>query len=133
MLQLCTHLRMHGEVIPLDDSWRARILSANDDYARNALRVLALAYHELPPRVGSYTAERVEVNLVFLGLTAMMDPPRPEVTEAVSTCRKAGVRMVMITGDYGLTAEILGTAHWHADHAEPIDPDGCRIGAAQRY
>jgi magnesium-transporting ATPase (P-type) len=57
--------------------------------------------------VGSYTAERVEANLVFLGLTAMMDPPRPEVTEAVSTCRKAGVRMVMITGDYGLTAESL--------------------------
>ncbi len=107
VLQLCTFLRMHGEVIPLDDSWRARILSANDDYARNALRVLALAYHELPPRVGSYTAERVEANLVFLGLTAMMDPPRPEVTEAVSTCRKAGVRMVMITGDYGLTAESL--------------------------
>jgi magnesium-transporting ATPase (P-type) len=107
VLQLCTFLRLHGEVIPLDDSWRARILSANDDYARNALRVLALAYHELPPRVGSYTAERVEANLVFLGLTAMMDPPRPEVTEAVSTCRKAGVRMVMITGDYGLTAESL--------------------------
>ena len=93
----------------------AGILSANDDYARNALRVLALAYHELPPRVGSYTAERVEVNLIFLGLTAMMDPPRPEVTEAVSTCRQAGVRMVMITGDYGLTAEILGAAHRHAD------------------
>ncbi len=107
VLQLCTYIRMHGEVIPLDDSWRARVLSANDDYARNALRVLALAYHELPPRVGSYTAERVEANLVFLGLTAMMDPPRPEVTEAVSTCRKAGVRMVMITGDYGLTAESL--------------------------
>ncbi len=107
VLQLCTHIRMHGEVTPLDDSLRTRILSANDDYARNALRVLALAYHELPQRVGSYTAERVEVNLVFLGLTAMMDPPRPEVTEAVSTCRKAGVRMVMITGDYGLTAESL--------------------------
>jgi len=107
VLQLCTHIRMHGEVIPLGDSLRTRILSANDDYARGALRVLALAYHELPQRVGSYTAERVEVNLVFLGLTAMMDPPRPEVTEAVSTCRQAGVRMVMITGDYGLTAESL--------------------------
>jgi Ca2+-transporting ATPase len=107
VLQLCTHIRMHGEVVPLDDQWRTRVLSANDDYSRNTLRVLALAYHELPPRVGSYTAERVEVNLVFLGLAAMMDPPRPEVTEAVSTCRNAGVRMVMITGDYGLTAESL--------------------------
>jgi magnesium-transporting ATPase (P-type) len=107
VLQLCTHIRMHGEVLPLDDSWRARVLSANDDYARSALRVLALAYHALPQRVGSYTAERVEVNLVFLGLTAMMDPPRPEVMEAVKTCHRAGVRMIMITGDYGLTAESL--------------------------
>ena len=107
VLQLCTYILMHGEVIPLDDSWRARILSANDDYARNALRVLALAYHALPPRVGSYTAEEVEVNLVFLGLAAMMDPPRPEVMEAVKACHQAGVRMVMITGDYGLTAESL--------------------------
>jgi Ca2+-transporting ATPase len=107
VLQLCTHIRMHGEVVPLDDNWRTHIQSANDDYARNALRVLALAYRGMPQRVGSYTPERVETNLVFLGLTAMMDPPRPEVAEAVSTCRKAGVRMVMITGDYGLTAESL--------------------------
>jgi Ca2+-transporting ATPase len=107
VLQLCTHIRMHGEVIPLDDSWRARVLSANDDYARNALRVLALAYQALPQRVGSYTAERVEVNLVLLGLAAMMDPPRPEVMEAVKTCHRAGVRMIMITGDYGLTATSL--------------------------
>ena len=107
VLQLCTHIRMHGETIPLDDNWRRRIQSANDDYARNALRVLALAYHGMPPQVGSYTTQRVETGLVFLGLTAMMDPPRPEVAEAVSTCRKAGVRMVMITGDYGLTAESL--------------------------
>jgi magnesium-transporting ATPase (P-type) len=107
VLQLCTHIRMHGEILGLDENWRTRILSANDDYARNALRVLALAYQGLPQRVGSYTPERVETNLVFLGLAAMMDPPRPEVTEAVSTCRKAGVRMVMITGDYGLTAESL--------------------------
>lgn len=107
VLQLCTHIRIHGEVAPLDDSWRARILSAHDNYARNALRVLALAYHQLPPRSGGYAAERVEVNLVFLGLAAMMDPPREEVMEAVKTLQRAGVRMVMITGDYGLTAESL--------------------------
>src|SRR4030043_900895 len=82
VLLLCTHIRMHGEVIPLDDSWRTRVLSANDDYARNALRVLALAFHPLPQRVGSYSADKVEVNLVYLGLTAMMDPPGPEVAEA---------------------------------------------------
>ncbi len=127
ILQLCTHIRMHGEVLPLDDSWRNRILSANDDYARNALRVLALAYHGLPPRVGSFTAERVEVNMVFLGLTAMMDPPRPEVMEAVKTCHDAGVRMVMITGDYGLTAESLARRIGMLSEANPLILTGAEL------
>jgi P-type Ca2+ transporter type 2C len=127
VLQLCTFIRVHGEVIPLDDQWRSRVLSANDDYARNAMRVLALAYHELPHRVGSYAAEQVETNLVFLGLTAMMDPPRPEVTEAVNTCRKAGVRMVMITGDYGLTAESLARRIGLLTTANPLILTGAEL------
>jgi Ca2+-transporting ATPase len=127
VLQLCTYFRLHGEAVPLDDQWRGRILSANDDYARNALRVLALAYQELPPRVGSYTTQRVETNLVFLGLTAMMDPPRPEVTEAVNTCRKAGVRMVMITGDYGLTAESLARRIGLLNTANPLILTGAEL------
>jgi Ca2+-transporting ATPase len=127
VLQLCTFFRLHGEVIPLDDQWRGRIISANDDYARNALRVLALAYHELPPQVGSYSTERVETNLIFLGLTAMMDPPRPEVTEAVNTCRKAGVRMVMITGDYGLTAESLARRIGLLNTANPLILTGAEL------
>ncbi len=105
VLQLCTHILTHGEARPLDNTTRAEIMAANDDYARNALRVLALARRELPPRTGAYTPEKVEQDLTFLGLAAMMDPPRPEVAEAVKTCRQAGIRMVMITGDYGLTAE----------------------------
>src|SRR6185295_15707315 len=55
--------------------------------------------------VARYSQERVEQGLTFLGLAAMMDPPRPEVAAAVKTFREAGIRLVMITGDYGLTAE----------------------------
>ena len=95
------------QVVPLTQSMRAEILAANDDYARGALRVLALARRELPPRSGSYTAEGVEQDLTFLGLMAMMDPPRPQVEKAVQICREANIRIVMITGDYGLTAESL--------------------------
>jgi Ca2+-transporting ATPase len=127
VLQLCSHIRMHGEVIPLDDNWRTRILSANDNYARNALRVLALAYHGMPQQVGSYTAERVETDLIFLGLTAMMDPPRPEVAEAVITCRKAGIRMVMITGDYGLTAESLARRIGMLETSNPLILTGAEL------
>jgi magnesium-transporting ATPase (P-type) len=105
VLQLCTHILLDGAPQPLDGELRAEILAANDEYARNALRVLALARRELPPRSGAYTVEGIEHELTFLGLMAMMDPPRPEVAQAMQTFLQAGIRMVMITGDYGLTAE----------------------------
>ncbi|HET7087749.1 MAG TPA: cation-transporting P-type ATPase [Anaerolineae bacterium] len=105
VLQLCTNILMHGEVRPLDAETRATIMAANDDDARRALRVIALSRRELPPRSGPYSVEDIERDLTFLGLVAMMDPPRPEVADAVKTCRQAGIRIAMITGDYGLTAE----------------------------
>ncbi|HEX6033744.1 MAG TPA: cation-transporting P-type ATPase, partial [Anaerolineales bacterium] len=124
VLALCTHVRQNGQVLPMDNSLGARIMSANDDYARNGLRVLAVAYRQLPDvsHSGSapmeYTPEAIECDLTFLGLMAMMDPPRPEVDEAVQKCHSAGIRIIMITGDYGLTAEtiarrigILKTSH----------------------
>ncbi len=124
VLALCTHVRHDGQVLPMDNSLRTRIMAANDDYARNGLRVLAVAYRQLPEasRSGSapveYTPESIERDLMFLGLMAMMDPPRPEVAEAVQQCHSAGIRIIMITGDYGLTAEtiarrigILKTSH----------------------
>ena len=107
VLQLCTKILIHGEAIPLTNQLRAEILGVNDDYARGALRVLALARRNLPPRQGAYTTETIEQDLTFLGLMAMMDPPRPQVEKAVQTCREANIRIVMITGDYGLTAESL--------------------------
>ena len=115
VLALCTHVLLHGEVRPLDAALRAEIMAANDDYARGALRVLALARRDLPRRAGGadersgalYSPERIEQGLTFLGLAAMMDPPRPEVAAAVKTLLGAGIRLVMITGDYGLTAESL--------------------------
>jgi potassium/sodium efflux P-type ATPase len=105
VLQLCATYVKDGEILPLDDATRAEILAENDNLARQALRVLALAQAELPPREGEYTTGNVERNLTFLGLAAMMDPPRPEVAKAMKIFRSAGIRMAMITGDYGLTAE----------------------------
>lgn len=107
ILQLCTHIQINGEIVPLDEALRSEIIAANDDYARRALRVLALARRNLPPRPGAYTPESIEKELTFLGLAAMMDPPRPEVERAVEVCRQANIRIIMITGDYGLTAESM--------------------------
>lgn len=107
ILDRCTGVLLSGEARPLDEAIRTQIIAANDDYARRAMRVLALAYRELPPREGAYTSEGVERDLVFIGLAAMMDPPRPDVACSIEVFQQAGVRMIMITGDYGLTAESL--------------------------
>jgi magnesium-transporting ATPase (P-type) len=107
VLQLCTHISLNGEVIELSNALRAEIMGANDDYARNALRVLAIAFRVLPSRSGraAFSPESVERHLTFLGLAAMMDPPRVDVAEAMHRFHEAGIRLAMITGDYGLTAE----------------------------
>jgi Ca2+-transporting ATPase len=120
ILARCSHVLIDGEARLLDARIAAQIMAANDNYARQALRVLALARRELPPREGSYTPERIEQDLTFLGLAAMMDPPRKEVTTAMRIFDEAGIRVVMITGDYGLTAESiarrLGMLHTERPH-----------------
>jgi magnesium-transporting ATPase (P-type) len=108
VLALCTHIRVEGQLQPMTDAWREQIMAANDDYAKGALRVLAIACRcPLPERPNGYTVDWVERDLTFLGLMAMQDPPRPEVAEAVKKSHRAGIRIVMITGDYGLTAESI--------------------------
>jgi magnesium-transporting ATPase (P-type) len=86
--------------------------AAIERYARSGLRVLGVARRILPQGTVSpgtdLTADELEHDLEFLGLLAMDDPPRPEVAAAVATCKRAGIRIVMITGDYGLTAETIG-------------------------
>lgn len=127
VLSLCTHILLNGEVVPLDARRLAEIQEANDKYARAVLRVLALARREVAQRPGGYTPERIETDLTFLGLMAMMDPPRPEVMEAVKTCRQAGIRMVMITGDYGLTAESLARRVEMLTRPDPLILTGAEL------
>lgn len=85
---------------------RRRALEAAEELERGALRVLAVARRALPA-AGGNMADEVERELELLGLVGMLDPPRPEVGEAVARCRRAGIRVVMVTGDAGLTAEAI--------------------------
>jgi magnesium-transporting ATPase (P-type) len=96
----------------MSEAIREQIIKVNDNYAREGLRVLAIAMRVLPkeepfPNLNECTVELVEKDLTFLGLIAMSDPPRIGVAEAVEKCHNAGIRIIMITGDYGLTAESI--------------------------
>lgn len=107
VLSRCTQILVHGQVCALDPAMRAQIETAVDAYARQALRVLAVAMRPVPEELAGADAETIERDMIFLGLEGMIDPPRPEVPAAVAACHQAGIRVVMITGDYGLTAESI--------------------------
>jgi Ca2+-transporting ATPase len=103
VLERCTQVLERGGARALGDAERAGILAVNEEMAQRALRVLGLAYKELPEGVPC-SEESVESGLTFLGLVGMMDPPREEAVEAVRVCRQVHIRPVMITGDHKLTA-----------------------------
>ncbi|HSR24824.1 MAG TPA: cation-transporting P-type ATPase, partial [Candidatus Eisenbacteria bacterium] len=105
VLPRCRTVRWQGAERPVAADVLRQVEAANDAMAGQALRVLAVARRSLPDRLPSQT--EAEGALELLGLVGMMDPPRPEVTAAVAACRRAGVRLIMVTGDYGLTAEAI--------------------------
>jgi P-type Ca2+ transporter type 2C len=108
LLQRCAFLYTEAGIRPLTDEDRARILGEASTLAKRALRVLASAYRDVEAiHVDELTAELVERDLVFVGLTGMYDPPRREAKEAVQRCRAAGIRVVMITGDHPDTAAAI--------------------------
>lgn len=101
LLPLCKTIWLNGETISLDDNWQQRINVANDQMAENGMRVLGLALR------WQNEAVTIEDDLIFIGLTGMIDPPRPEVKTAVAICKTAGIRPIMITGDHPLTARFI--------------------------
>jgi Ca2+-transporting ATPase len=111
VLDLCSRYQaMNDESRPLDRAARARILAANDAMTGDALRVLGLAYRvtkDVPDNPEDLKPEELEQDLVFVGLSGMIDPARPEVKPALEKARAAGIRTVMITGDYSNTARAI--------------------------
>ena len=105
LLSRCSSLFEAGGIRPMKDADRLVILASSDQMAGKALRVLAMAWR--PIEEGNYERELVESGLIFAGLVGMIDPPRPEVLEAITVCKQAGIRPVMITGDHRLTAKAI--------------------------
>ncbi|NJD68434.1 MAG: cation-transporting P-type ATPase, partial [candidate division NC10 bacterium] len=104
VLPICRSLYRDGRTVPLGEAERRAIVDRLNVFGGSALRVLALAYRELPTGARLALMEEAEQDLTFVGLAAMLDPPRPEVPEAVARCRQAGIRPIMITGDNSRTA-----------------------------
>ena len=104
VLSRCAYYYEDGEIKPMTAEKKAQIMAANKAMADKALRVLAAAKREWREKPTDNTPEFLEQELVFLGLTGMIDPVRPEVKAAIAECRSAGIRPVMITGDHKDTA-----------------------------
>jgi sodium/potassium-transporting ATPase subunit alpha len=108
-LERCDRILAENEVRPLTEQDRHRIRQENDSMAGRGLRVLAFAYRDGGEMQGTpYGSEQIEDQLIFLGLAALSDPVRPEVPDAIRACHTAGIRVIMITGDYALTAASIG-------------------------
>jgi potassium/sodium efflux P-type ATPase len=105
LLELSSKVMLGQSIIELTQAKKSEIIEQIDNFARDGLRILAFAYRDFEEKdLSDATAQNVEKDLIFIGVTAMYDPPRPEVKDAVSVCKKAGIRVVMITGDYQITA-----------------------------
>ena len=107
LLKHCTKYFQNGEIHLLDNSSISKIEKINSAMADNALRVIAVAYSLMPRLPTTIESNSIEPNLVFVGLIGMIDPPREGVKEAVATCRRAGIKTVMITGDHIATAKAI--------------------------
>ncbi len=116
IIKRCVSYMDNGKTVQISESIRKKILEQNKELASSALRVLAIAYREITQTEEKslksnekIDIDKTESQLIYLGLMAMIDPPRKEAMQAVQTCRRAGIRPIMITGDYSLTAQAIAT------------------------
>jgi len=107
ILDLCSHIQESGQTVAMTEEKRKEVLEQNLDMARNALRVLGVAYRPLEEVPENCTPENIEKELTFVGLLGMIDPARPEVMAAVKVAKRAGLKSVMVTGDHKETAEAI--------------------------
>ncbi len=119
LMEISDRVWTGDEDVPLTDDMRVRIVAANDGLAGQGQRVLGVAFRPLDEQLDEAAETLLEQEMTFIGLVGMIDPPRPEVREAVATAKAAGIRPVMITGDHPLTARQIA---WELDIAADGQP-----------
>ena len=107
LLKRVTRIELDGKVSEITEKQKDEIMLSNQNMAKNALRVLGLAYKTVEQLYDDPTTDNVEQNLIFVGLVGMIDPERPEAKEAIKEAHSAGIRTVMITGDFQVTAQAI--------------------------
>ncbi len=105
LLKICDKIYEKGRIRKITKKDKDKILKINNEYAKNALRVLGIAYKEVKSK--KYTLDTVEKGLVFVGLVGMIDPPREEVKQSIKQCHTAGIKVMVITGDHPITAKAI--------------------------
>jgi len=106
VLEVCDRIMVNGRVIRLDEATKKEILKRNEAMANKALRVMSFAYREVEDD-HSHTLEKDEDNMIFVGLAGMIDPPRRDVKDAIKMAQRAGIKVYIVTGDHGLTAQAI--------------------------
>lgn len=120
LLGLSDSVWVNGRQEPLNDEWRGRLTAENDKLAANGMRVLGVAFRCLGSGPLKPEADNLERELIFIGIIGMIDPPRPEAASAVATCKRAGIRPMMITGDHPLTARYIAARLGISDNGTVI-------------
>jgi potassium/sodium efflux P-type ATPase len=120
ILSICDKIVVDDKIESLAGQHLSSVEAMIREFANEGLRVIAVAYKELPKN-GALKGKNIERNMILVGLAAMKDPPRPEVKEAVRQAKQAGIKIVIITGDYGPTAQAI------ADEVGIVDQSSCRI------
>ncbi|MBP1703710.1 MAG: pacL [Chloroflexi bacterium] len=120
MLAISSQVWVEGKLEPFDASWEERIQTANEGMAKKGMRVLGVGLRGFDHQPTQEELQSVEQNLILVGLFGMIDPPRPEVAEAIGLCKTAGIRPVMITGDHPLTARHIAQQLGMTDNDEFI-------------
>jgi len=120
IFSICDRIVVNDKIEDLAGEHLSSVEARIREFANEGLRVIAVAYKELPKN-GAFKGKNVERNMILVGLAAMKDPPRPEVKEAVKQAKQAGIKIVIITGDYGPTAQAI------AEEVGIVDQGSCRI------
>ncbi|HET7101802.1 MAG TPA: HAD-IC family P-type ATPase, partial [Terriglobia bacterium] len=120
LLGLSDSVWVNGRRESINDSWRARLSAENDKLAANGMRVLGVAFRCLASAPPKAEADDLERDLTFIGMIGMIDPPRPEAASEVATCKRAGIRPMMITGDHPLTARYIAAQLGISDNGSVV-------------